>query len=120
MGAGGGDLPYGMINFSLASVKLADVNRDREKDVVVRIMRARIPPSPALDARVRRMCEKTLGHAKLMKLLPRMTETSLEFISNGQTFTPSPATAQKIQTWTHQSPSQFNGVLAYGPPLPAP
>ena len=108
--------PSGLISLEVTDMKLADLNRDGTKDLVVRVARSRVPPSPALDAKVRAACQGDPGMVDLERVLPPRKTATLELVSKGDSFAPSAATQKLLDAWQAESPDGFNGLDSVGPP----
>ena len=105
---------HGLVAVRVGDVTLADVDKDGVPDLVVQVMRARAAPSPTLEARVRASCKQLPG-AGAAPVLPPMKRTTLQLVSNGGGFAPSPATKAELDAWESEAPESFNG-LAQVPP----
>jgi hypothetical protein len=114
--AGQEGFPSGLISIEVTDMKLVDLNRDGTKDLLVRVVRSRVPPSPALDARVRTACQGDPGMVDLPRMLPPPKVASLELVSNGDSFAPSATTKKLLEAWRAESPDGFNGLESVGPP----
>jgi hypothetical protein len=115
-GAGPELFSSGLTSLEVADMQLADLNRDGTKDLVVKVARSHLPPSAALDAKVRASCQGDPGMADFKRLLPPPQVATLAFLSHGDSFAPSAATEKLIEAWKAESPDRFNGLELVGPP----
>ena len=102
-------VPSGLVGLEVKRVALSDLNKDGTPDLVVDVERARAAPSSALDARVRALCQQNVD---IEKTLPAATKARLELVSDGERFTPSPATRKLLDAWEAETPdlTQLKGA----------
>jgi hypothetical protein len=108
--------PSGYVELEIAGVTLSDVNADGTNDLVVRVKRARVPPSPSFDAKVRAMCKRRGPSEDIHALLPPAEETTIELVSGADGYAPSPASQKTLAKWRAEAPDDFNGLVGVGPP----
>ena len=109
--------PNGLVSLDVKDMTLKNLNQDGTDDLVVKVHRARIPPSAALDAKILAWCKKTRGEGNQSSFLPATKLSTLELVSDGATFTPTPATKKLIDAWTAEAPDGFNGLVDAAPPF---
>ncbi len=112
-----GGLPDGFVALDVVSMSMADLNKDGTGDLLVKVRRSRVAPSPALDARVHAICKQNTNADFAKVLLPPAKEATLELLSDGDGFTPSAATKKTLDAWTAEGPEGFHGMTAAGPPM---
>lgn len=100
-------LEYGVTSLSIKSFVLADANKDGKKDLVVKVQRARAPASKAMDAKIEALCKGGADSVKSTAYLPPAKEITLEFLSDGASFTPTPATRKLLDAWQTEAPESF-------------
>lgn len=121
-----GDLPacgqdpqrkLGLTMFDGVEMKVSDLNHDGTDDLVVKVKRSHAPDSPALTAGIRKQCERAeSGTVDRVPLLKQGAIATLEFLSEGDKFTPSTATRRLLDTWSRQYPEHLNLLDASAPP----
>ncbi len=103
----------GLVDMRVKDVSLADVDHDGTDDLVVHVLRSRLPPSAALRLRVREWC-KAHDDAAPTALLPPAKAVTLEFLSRAETVVPAPATRKLLDAWDADG---FNDLGSIGLPL---
>jgi hypothetical protein len=109
-GGAGPLFPSGFASARILDVKLVDVDKDGAEDVVVRVRRARVPPSAALEARVASLCKRSPQTNDGSALLPASKDTTLELLNQADAFVASPATRKTLDAWTAEAPPSFNAL----------
>jgi hypothetical protein len=109
--------PSGLVSLQTGDLALRDLNHDGTDDLVLKVRRGRIPPSAALDAKVKARCKQSHGSVYETDLVPKPKQTTLEFLSKGDDFVPSPGSQKTLAAWAAEAPEDFNGLADVGPPL---
>ena len=83
-------------------------------DITVDIERGRVAPSPALDKQVGAICNRDPS-ATFDTLVPAPKKIRLLWNGKGESFTPSPDTKKKLETFEAEAPADYNGMRGAAP-----
>jgi hypothetical protein len=100
-------LGYGVTSVRIMSFDLADANKDGKQDLVVKVQRAYLPASKTLETMIQSLCKRGADLLTAGAYLPSPTEHTLELVSDGNTFVPTPATQQKLNAWKAAAPESW-------------
>jgi hypothetical protein len=114
--AGAPLLPRGLVSLRITEFRLGDRDAGANRDLVVEVERARVPPSPALDTKVAAACKRD-PRASARAWFPAATRTRLVFTPAGDGYVGTAATRATLDAWQAEAPDGFNGLMEAAPPV---
>lgn len=117
LGARGFQLAAGLVSLKPPRFSVTDLDKDGNPDVVVDVERARIGPSPALDAKAAALCNKNPTANVGAALLPPATKTRLEFMGSSDAVAPTATAKATLDAWEGETPDLLQLRRAAPPKL---